>query len=204
VVAVDLEREGALISEVLDLGVPLIQGSCRVRKTLELAGVERAKSIILATDDDLANLDGALTAREIRPDLRVVLRIFDETLAEKVASGFGMPAISIAATSAPSFVAAATGCRVLAGFNLDGSETLHVAEIKVLAQGPTAGRAVGAVQSEFGVNIVLHRRAEKSLVNPGHDVVLEPGDQILLLATIDRIAALEKPARPAHQESRAR
>jgi len=204
VAAVDLLREGALISEVIDLGVPLIQGNCRVRKTLELAGVARAKSVILATDDDLANLDGALTAREIRPDVRVVLRIFDETLAKKVASAFRMPAISIAATSSPSFIAAATGCRVLAGFSLDGSATLHVAEVGVSPRGPIAGRAVGAVQSEFGVNIVLHRRGEETRINPAHDVVLEPGDQMLVLAPIHSIAALERPAPAAHQETPSR
>jgi Trk K+ transport system NAD-binding subunit len=203
VVAVDVEREGALIGEVIDLGVPLIQGNCRVRKTMELAGVSRAKSIILATDDDLANLDGALTAREIRPDVHVVLRIFDETLAQKVAGAFRMPAISIAATSAPSFIAAATGRRVLAGFSLDGSETLHIADVGVGTGSPIAGRAVGVVQAELGVNIVLHRRAEQTRINPAHDVVLEPGDHMLVLAPIDRIAALER-ARPAREEPRPR
>ncbi len=197
VVGVDLKKEGALIDEVIDLGVPVIQGNCRLRKTLEEASVARARSLILVTDDDLANLDGALTAREIRSDVHVVLRIFDETLAKRVAGAFRMPAISIAATSAPTFIAAATGRKVLAGFSLDGSATLHVADVGVVQDGPIDGRDVGAVQAEHGVNIVLHRRGEETLVNPGHDVVLRPGDRMLVLAPIERIAGLEKPSRAA-------
>ncbi len=197
VVGIDLLTEGTLISEVIDLGVPMIHGNCRQRKTLELAGVARAQSLILVTDDDLANLDGALTAREIHPDVHVVLRLFDETLAEKFASAFKMPAISIAATSAPAFIAAATGRKVLASFSLDGSATLHIADVGVLPGGPIDGHDVGTVQSEHGVNIVLYRSGEQTLVNPPHDIVLRPGDRMLVLAPIDRIAALEKPARPA-------
>jgi voltage-gated potassium channel Kch len=139
VVAVDLLAEGELISEIMDLGVPLIQGNCRLKRTLEQAGVERARSVILVTDDDLANLDGALTAREIRADVQVVLRLFDETLAEKVASGFKMPAISIAATSSPAFIAAATGRARCSPASLDGTTTLHVADVGVVAGGPLDG-----------------------------------------------------------------
>jgi Trk K+ transport system NAD-binding subunit len=197
VVAVDLLAEGELISEIMDLGVPLIQGNCRHRRTLEQAGAARARSLILVTDDDLANLDGALTAREIRADVHVVLRLFDETLADKVASGFKIPAISIAATSAPAFIAAATGRRVLAGFSLDSMTTLHVADVGVVAGSPIDGLDVGTVQATHQVNIVLHRSGDRTVVNPSHDVVLCAGDRMLVLAPIDRIASLEKPARPA-------
>ncbi|MBK8011152.1 MAG: TrkA family potassium uptake protein [Deltaproteobacteria bacterium] len=191
VVGVDQKQDGQLIDETVDLGVPVIQGDIRLKKTLELAGVQRAKAVIFATDDDLANLDGALTAREIRSDIRVVLRIFDETLATKVATNFDMPAISTSTTSAPSFIAAATGRSVLAGFRLGLSETLHVADVAVSSSKAMEGRSVGHVQQAFGVNIVLHQRGTKTLENPGHDFILEQGDRLLVIAPIDRIARLE-------------
>lgn len=194
VVAVDLRTDGTMASELIDLGVPVIQGDCRLKKTLEAAGVARAKSVIFATDDDLANLDGALTAREIRPEVSVVLRMFDETLATKVAAAFKMPAISTSATSAPAFIAAATGRSVLAAFSLDGSEQLHVADVAVAPGGPMAWQDVGVVQAQFGVNIILHRRGDETTVNPAHDLVLAPGDRMLVIAPIGGIAALEKPA----------
>lgn len=191
VVAIERNTDSALVSELLDLGVPIIRGEGRLKKTLEEAGMARAKAAILVTDDDLANLDSALTAREIKPDIRVVLRLFDETLATKVATAFKMPAISTSATSAPAFIAAATGRSVLAAFSLDGTQTLHVADVCVGAS--IAGRTVGDVQTQFGVNIVMHQRDGTTKVNPEHGVTVQARDRMLIIAPLDKIAALEKP-----------
>lgn len=195
VVAIDRKLDSPLVTELLDLGVPIIQGEARLRKTLEDAGVAHARAVILATDDDLANLDAALTAREIKPDVRVVLRLFDETLATKVASAFKLPAISTSATSAPAFIAAATGRNVFQSFCLDGGETLHVADFAVAAGSPWDGRNVGDVQKECGVNIVLHKRNGAVRVNPDHALTLEANDRMVVIAPIERIAGLEKVRR---------
>jgi Trk K+ transport system NAD-binding subunit len=192
VVAIERKMDSPLVTELLDLGVPIIEGEARLRKTLEQAGVAQAKAVILATDDDLANLDSALTAREIKPDVRVVLRLFDETLATKVASAFKMPAISTSATSAPAFIAAATGRSVFAEFSLDGAETLHVADVCVEDGSPLTGRRVGDVQAQYGVNIIMHKRDGSVKVNPEHALTLQSNDRMLVIAPIGKIAELEK------------
>jgi Trk K+ transport system NAD-binding subunit len=191
VVAVERNMESPLVAELLDLNVPIIQGEGRLKKTLEQAGVARAKAVILATDDDLANLDAALTAREIKPDVRVVLRLFDETLATKVATTFKMPAISTSATAAPSFIAAATGRTVLAGFTMDG-ETQHVADLHVEPGSEIVGRTVGQIQTQTGVNIVMHKRSGQTNMNPSPDLVLAADDQVLVIAPLAKIAEVEK------------
>lgn len=136
-----VERPSAdseLLDGVIELGVPVVRGDGRTRKTLELAGVGRAKAIILATSDDLANLDAGLTARDLNPDVRVVLRLFDESLAEKVRGAFAMPAISTAKVAAPAFVAAATGRKVYQDFQLDGVH-VHLIDHTIAADGQFAG-----------------------------------------------------------------
>ena len=45
-------------------------------------------AIVPCADDDLANLDIALEARRLKPGIKVVLRLFDERLAENVEHGF--------------------------------------------------------------------------------------------------------------------
>ena len=107
--------ESELIEEMLDRDVPIVRGDARSAKTLEAAGVRRAKAVILATQDDLANLDAALTARDLNPKAKIVLRMFDESLAEKVGGSFALPAVSTAKVAAPAFVAAATGQEGLPG-----------------------------------------------------------------------------------------
>ena len=188
-----VERQGAessLIEEIVDLGVPVLRGDGRVLKVLEQAGVGRARAVVLATSDDLTNLDAGLTARDLNGEARIVLRLFDESLAVKVQDAFAMPAISTAKTSAPAFIAAATGRRVYQKFHLGGQD-LHLIDLNVSPDGGLVGRTVREIQADRQVNIVMHNGPRGVNVNPGHTIVFGPGDEILVVAPLERLIALE-------------
>ena len=193
-VAIEKNADSMFVEEMQDAGVPVLIGEARLKKNLVLANLESARAIILATDDDLTNLDAALTAREIKPDIRVVLRLFDDTLATKAATAFHMSAISPSATSAPAFIAAATSRSVFAAFSLDGGETLHVADVCVAEGSLLAGRTVGEIQQQHVVNVIMHKRDGQTLVNPEHALCVQSNDRMLIIAPIDRIARLERKA----------
>jgi Trk K+ transport system NAD-binding subunit len=195
VVAIEREAGSEFLDEVRALGVAVILGNGRHKQTLVEAGVGQARTIILATDDDLANLDAALTARDINPKIHVVLRLFDDTLATKFASRFGMPAISTSEVSAPAFIAAATGHKVYHTFQLDGSQ-LHLTDLTVAPDGSLAGRAVGKIQAEHSVNIIMHRGSQGVNINPSHDTLLGPGDIVLVIAPLERLVGLETANHP--------
>ena len=201
---VAIERPGAesaLLDEVLDAGVPVIRGDGRTAKTLELAGVSRAKAVLLVTSDDLTNLDAGLTARDLSPAARIVLRLFDESLAVKVAGAFAIPTISTARVSAPAFIAAATGRKVYQEFQLGGRQ-LHLTDMTVCPTGSLVGRTVGAVQAEKQVNIVMHQGPSGVNVNPAHDVAFAPGDVVLVIAPMDHLIAMEALNQPCHEDGR--
>jgi voltage-gated potassium channel len=187
VVVIERNRESPFVDELADSDVPILYGEVRLKKTLENANVPAARAIILATDDDLANLDGALTAREMNPEIRVVMRLFDDTLAGKVATTFKMPAISTSQVSAPAFVAAATGRAVLHSFQIDG-QTMHVADFSV---DRLAARTVSALQKEFDVSVILHKSAQGSGLTPNPESAVQAGDTIVVVAPVDRIRKLE-------------
>jgi Trk K+ transport system NAD-binding subunit len=190
-VAIEKSRETLFVEEMAEADVPVLFGEARLRKNLELAGVARARAVILATDDDLANLDTALTAREIKPDVRVVLRLFDDTLAHRVAGSFKLPAISTSQVSAPAFVAAATGRCVYHAFQL-GGQTIHVADLPVQA---LAGRRVADLQRDFEVAVVAHQGGGEPGLAPRADRSLAAGDIIVLAAPVERIRRLEEANR---------
>src|SRR5688572_18229057 len=194
-VGVERRTESHLLEEIRGLGLPVIQGDARLKKTLIDANVEKAKAIILATDDDLANIDAALTAREMRPDIRVVLRLFDDTLADRVANVFKMPAISTSQTAVPAFIAAATGRSVYQSIRLEGQD-LRMADIDVGPSG-LAGRPVSELLSQHDLSVVLLRRSGKSDINPEAQTVLQAGDKIVLLGPVARIADFEARGRTA-------
>lgn len=186
-VVIERDRECEFAEEILDAGVPVLFGDARHRKMLERANVGAARAILAATDDDLANLDAALTAREIKRDIKVVIRFFDDTLASKVASSFQIAAMSSSKVSAPSFVAAATGWSVLHAFQLE-NRTIHVADLRLER---LAGRKIGDLQREFGVSVVYH----KGDFTPDGERALAGGDTIVVMALVEKFRALEEANR---------
>jgi Trk K+ transport system NAD-binding subunit len=72
------------------------------------AHIERAAVLVLATDDDAGNVDLALWARQVRPDLPLVARIFDESLADYLSGRVErLTVLSMSQIAAPVFAAAA-------------------------------------------------------------------------------------------------
>jgi voltage-gated potassium channel len=191
VVAIEKNEDSVFVEELQDKDVPVLLGDARLKKNMMLANIEHAKAVICATNDDLANLDAALTAREIKPEIRVVLRLFDETLATKVASQFKMPVISTSQVSAPAFVAAVTGRTVRQCFQVEG-QTIHVADLRILK---LPSLSVAALQKQYGVSVVLHKGKVGIAGLPDPDSQVQRGDTIVVAAPIERMQQLEEANR---------
>jgi voltage-gated potassium channel len=146
--------------------------------------------VIVATSDDLTNLDAALTARDLNPAAKIVIRLFDETLAAKVAGAFSMPTISTSQVAAPAFIAAATGRKIYQGFQLAG-QYVHFTDMTICPTGKLIGRSVGDIQSDKRINIVMHQGPSGVHVNPDPDILLEPSDTILVIAPMPALLTLE-------------
>ncbi len=139
VVAIEQDEKKPFIALVRQFDVPVIIGDARQREVLSKAGLERASSIVCSTQDDLTNLDIALDAREMKPNIKVVLRMFDADLAEKIERGFGIhTAFSASGLAAPAFAAAATRAHIEYSFYV-GDTLLHVSQITVAHDSPLAG-----------------------------------------------------------------
>jgi Trk K+ transport system NAD-binding subunit len=190
VVVIEKDDQAPLLFELFKDGIPVISGNARNTATLEEAGVEKAKAVIAATSDDLSNLDIGLTARELNATARIVLRLFDETLASKVCGSFAMPTISTSQVAAPAFIAAATGRKVYQGFQLAG-QYVHLTDIVVSPTGKLAGKTVGEIQADKRLNIVMHQGPDGVNVNPDASITLSPSDTILVIAPMEPLLELE-------------
>src|SRR5213075_2010986 len=91
---VALERQGAgrFVNKAKDLGVPVLIRDMKEDQALIDAGIEYARAIIIATNDAMANLEVALDARRMNPSIRVVMRMFDDQIALKVAGTMNIDA----------------------------------------------------------------------------------------------------------------
>jgi voltage-gated potassium channel len=190
VVAIEMACGAPLLSELFDKGVPVVQGNARMASVLEQAGARQARAVIVTTSDDLTNLDAAITARDLNPSAKIVIRLFDEALAIKVAGAFSMPTISTSQVAAPAFIAAATGRKIYQGFQLAG-QYVHFTDMTICPTGKLVGRSVGDIQSDKRVNIVMHQGSTGVHVNPDPDILLEPSDTILVIAPMPALLTLE-------------
>jgi Trk K+ transport system NAD-binding subunit len=139
---------------VTERGVPVLFGDARKTEVLIKAGLERASAVIACTDDDLANVEIALDAREVRPDIRVVLRLFDQNMASKIVNSFDIDsAFSASALAAPAFAAAAVDPSVQDSFYV--GEVLFVHSRFFVPEGsPLTHESAWDLWGKYNVNVL--------------------------------------------------
>ena len=148
--AIERHPDGPRLPVVRRLGVPLMIADPSQPQVLERLRLGRARALAAVTDDDLANLEIALRAREINPELRIVLRMFDQDLARRVDAAFDIHlSRSLGDLAAPAFVAALLGRRVL-GIVPVGITSLPLVELPV----SRAAAPVGELARRFEVEIM--------------------------------------------------
>lgn len=181
VIVITQPGEEQFVEEVRRSGSPIILGDARQEALLEEANVAAARSIVVATSDDLTNLECALDARRINPAIRVVLRMFDQNMADKVGEGFNIRmAMSQSAISAPTFATCAVAPATVNSFVL-GDQLVAMQRWLVRGGGPFDGLSVADVLGRHRVTIVELTRADQaSQICPGPEVVLTPGDGLMI------------------------
>ncbi len=179
-----------LVETLLDAGMPVLIGDVRNEDVLRHAGVARAATVVVCTNHDLVNIEGAFRVREHNPHARIVLRLFEDEIAETVSATFDAAAIiSRSALAAVAFAHAALGLEIVETFQL-GERRCVLVWLPVPAGSPLVGRAVGAFCEEHDVAPVLHRSQGGLPVEPDPAAVLRAGDALLLFAVSERLPAL--------------
>ncbi|GAA1659795.1 NAD-binding protein [Fodinicola feengrottensis] len=147
VVGIEQDPSPALMAAARRLEVPLVAGDASDASTLASAGAGKARCVVAVTDDDVVNLEAGLTARALQPDTRVVLRLFDPDLADRVDRRLGLSVSrSVSYAAAPVFAAAMMGRQVLAAIPA-GRRVLLVAAVPIGARSSLDGASLSTVDS---------------------------------------------------------
>jgi voltage-gated potassium channel len=191
VCVIERNPENQFLDDIRRDGAPLFVGDARREACLADAHIGTAKSIILATNHDLVNLEAALDARRINPNIRVVMRMFDQNMADKIRQGFNIQvAMSQSALSAPAFVTAALDGFIVNSL-LIGDQLVVIERCRVESGGPLCGKTVADVMVAYGV-AVLERRprgAEPRFVPPP-GTSLQADDVLLVQGTFQALSEL--------------
>jgi Trk K+ transport system NAD-binding subunit len=182
-VAVERNEEAPGVHQARRLRVPVVISDVALPTALDGLFLDRARCVMVLTDDDAANLAAALNLRSLHAELRVVLRLFDHDLAHRVEAAFGIHVSrSVSSLAAPAFAAALTERRALATIPV-GSQAVTVAELP-----PAVGRTVAelerAAAGEARVIALGPRWA------PAPDDRIGSGDVVVAIGSPSGLAAL--------------
>jgi Trk K+ transport system NAD-binding subunit len=203
VVATEIKEGGRFVGAARSLGIPVVIGDARQPEVLDELGIRTARAVVCGTNDDLVNLEAALNARAVRPDIRVVVRVFDPDFAVRVQRGFGIRFTrSVSHLAAPAFAAAAMGSDVIATVPVGDRRVVVFARVRLHAGSALDGSRVGDVDATGERRILgtVGPDASPARWEPDPNAVLAPGTDLVVAATRAGLAALLDRARPPADE----
>jgi Trk K+ transport system NAD-binding subunit len=198
VVCVDKSENAAGVPLARRLGLKVVIGETYREETLLAAGIASCQALVSVTDSDIVNLETALHARALAEQPRIVVRLYDDDLAERIQKAVGNTiSRSVSYLAAPAFAAAMLEHQVLRTIPV-GRHVLLIADVAVGERAELAGRQVDDVHDGSEVRLIALRRRGGTGVDwsprPGDE--LQPGDRLVVLATragLSRVLARGRP-----------
>lgn len=181
---IELNPSADLIHTVQEMDIPIIADDAGRESILEAAGIRRAKSIILCTQNDAVNLKIALKARSLNPNIRVIIRIFDDDFAKALNEQFGFIALSGTGLAAPAFAASATDSEITRPVSIEG-ESLSLARMHINPGCKLENETVGGIEDGYNASIILVRHAGESDFHPADSHPILANDIIAVLGRPD-------------------
>ncbi len=200
-----IERDRGKVEELQELlpDLVVVEGDATIDHFLEEAGVQKARGLIACLSADTDNLFVCLTARDLRSDLEIVARAYEEETVPKLyraganhvvspnASGAIRMAAFMLRPSVVSFLDVATRSPDL---------TLRLEQETVTETSPLAGRTLAdaRIPQNTGLIVIALRKknpegAEEAysyVFNPVATTRLDPGDIMIVLGAPEQIRSL--------------
>jgi Trk K+ transport system NAD-binding subunit len=205
VVVIERRPENTFIPTARRLGIPVIVGDATVMEVLRQARAATARAVIAASSNDLINLEIALLVRDLAPRQRVVIRLTDPTLAQKLREAANVRlALSVPELSAPAFVARLLGEHARGLFFVAG-RLLIVYDLQIPAGSTLVGRPIAELTAEFHFTPVALHTADGQPRPLAPETALLNNDRLTVIldqTDLQRLL-LREAALPAASESAA-
>ncbi|MFF9011728.1 NAD-binding protein [Streptomyces sp. NPDC014870] len=215
VVCVESDPEARGIALARRLRVPTVIGDVTEEGVLEAARIHRAHALLALTSIDITNLEAALSARSVKPDLRVALRLYDDDFSTAVYRTLRAAhpealtrSRSVSHLAAPAFAGAMMGRQILGAIPVE-RRVLLFAAVEAGGNPYLEGRTVAEAFRPGAWRIIaratgsapLGRHAAGLVWQLEPDRVLGAGDRVLVATTRRGLAELlGRHPRPPRQE----
>jgi voltage-gated potassium channel len=198
-VVLDVNEEPVRLAR--ESGALVVTGDGTDDGDLEAAGLARASALVATADSDQVNLYITLSARALRSDLFIAARASDESAARKLQRA-GANRVVQPYSTAGLHIANAVLKPEVSDF-LDIVTTsggpmpdLRIEEIAVTTSCEACGKTIGELQIQDATGgalvIALRKSGGRFEVTPGPSAVIEEGDVVIGVGTVEEIALLEQ------------
>lgn len=187
-----------LEEELLEADLPHVTADATSEETLREAGVERARGIVAALDDDAQNVLTVLTARELNPRLLIIARAGSESLESKLLRAGADRVVTPSSIGGHRLALALLRPAVhdFFGriFTLGMEPDVDVGQITVPDDSPFAGQTIEGcdLRRIRNVSILAIRRPDGTFdLNPGAQRQIDPGETLIFIGPAEAVYDLE-------------
>lgn len=181
-----------IVDSTLLPNLPVVTGE--LASALAKVRLASAKSVVAVTEDEMQNLEIGLMAHAANNTSRLIIRTYDRHFSDNVARLFPYAQVLCASElSAEVFAAAAFGENVLGLFRLN-NRTIMVTEYRVEAGDNLDGLLIAEAAYGYGIVPLAFSKtpADSLLFFPSDDDRLQPGNYLIVLASINGLKRIER------------
>ena len=201
VVGVEHNDDAPGVQTAHRLRIPVVIGDSSNEETLRSAGVQRAQSVLAITNGDITNLESAMVVRQLNPDARITMRMFDHDLAQRVERQLGLGhSRSVSMLVAPAIAAAVANRRTQATVPA-GRRVLLITEVTVERDSVAVGRRLGELDETGGLRVLARQDQDGWDWQPAFGRALKPGTRLAVAGTRSGLARLLLATRAPHRSS---
>lgn len=196
VVTIDYDLKPEMDRELGLMDTPCVTGDGRDPNILEKAGLRYAQSLIICTSNDHVNLEMVMRARDMNPEIRIIVRMWDDQFANQVKRFMNVDGvISSSNMAAPAFAGMAVGIQVSQTLQVNGVEYSMI-QLEVAPNSFLDKETISRLQKRYDMDIVLHGCDGELDVHPEGDVEVNAGDTLVIFAQHKQITDIVARNRP--------
>lgn len=192
-----IDEKEALIQQCIAKGYLVVQGDATGDEVLIDAGIQRARGLLAATDNDANNIYITLSARHLNQKLFIVARANRDETEEKLKLAGADRVLSpytIGGHRMASLALQPTVVEFLDAVTRAGNIELAVQEVILSPTSALIGKTMAAAQNamEDGTMIVALKKEGKLLTGTRTQISIEAGDAIIVVGAPEQLATLRR------------
>lgn len=193
-----IDSDHEQIATCAESGYVCVEGEAQDDAVLRSAGIERARGLIAALDDDADNVFVTLTARQLNPEAFIVARATHEAAESKLKKAGADRVLSPAVIGGRRM--ASLALKPLVSEYLDivtRAEQLQfrLEEYEIGDSSCMVGQSLkgAGIRENTGALVLAVSRPQTGFnTNPPADLMLEAGDRLVVMGTEHQLSALER------------